>query len=99
DSWLPRELQGTQAAKRLTVLKAELEAAIAKRGPAREEAEKARALAFKAEQKADELKRMVDALDKEKARVFEKAMAEAHEAAQAKAAFETSLKVSKLEAQ
>lgn len=97
--WIPRELHGTHAAKRLVQIQTELEAAVAKRGVARQEADKARAAAIQAEVKADDLKRLVTHLEAEKMRVWERSLAQAHEDAQQKLAFETSQKVSRLEAQ
>jgi hypothetical protein len=98
-NWVPKQLLGTHAAKRLAKIQADIDAANAKRGPAREEADKARSLAFKAEQKSDELKRIVLNLEAERTQVLERSMAQAHEDAQQRATFETSQKVSKLEAQ
>lgn len=98
-SWVPKQFLGTGTDKRLAKIQAELDEVNAKRGPAREEAKKARAVANLAENKANDLDRMVKWLESEKWKVMESGNKHLREFALDKADFENSNKVSKLEAQ
>jgi hypothetical protein len=85
---VPPRLVGTPMAKRFLDLQAEIEAASAKLGPAQQEAEKARKLAFQAEQKVSGLKQTVAMLEQDRVRLMQHADAQAREAAVQKAADE-----------
>lgn len=98
-AWIPGEIRDTPFAKRLTELQADLDAAMKERGPAREAADKARLAAMQADMKYQDLKRKVEFLEAERAKILAHAMADAKEHALRKAAFETEQKVNKLEAQ
>jgi hypothetical protein len=107
---VPRQFVGTPTAKRLMEIQAQIDAAAAKVGPAHQEAENARRLAFQAEQKYENLRHTVAELEKERFRTINQAEAQAREAAVQKAAWEKSQReakrwgemtqiISKLEAQ
>jgi hypothetical protein len=98
-TWVPKQFLGTPIAKRLAKIQAELDEANAKRGPAREEAQKARSVANLAEHKANDLDRLVKSLESEKWKVVESGNKHLREFALDKADIEHSDKITRLEAQ
>jgi hypothetical protein len=98
-AWIPRELHGTPTAKRLTDLQAQIDAANAKRGPARAEADKARTAFNDAQRKFEDLDHTIKALEQDKIRTIHNGLAQQKEWAQHKATWENAQKVQKLEKQ
>jgi DNA repair exonuclease SbcCD ATPase subunit len=98
-TWVPKQFLGTPIATRLVKIQEEIDAATAKRGPAREEADKARQAYHRAEQKANDLNQQIKSLETEKQRTMENGNEHLREFALDKADIENAQKVIRLEAQ
>lgn len=98
-AWIPKELHGTPTAKRLMDMQAQIDAANAKRGPARAEADKARKAANDAERKHSDLEHLIKALELDKARTIHNGLEQHKEWAQQKATFENAQQVQRLQKQ
>jgi hypothetical protein len=98
-AWIPKELHGTPTAKRLMELQSQIDTANAKRGPARAEADKARAAANAAEHQVSHLDGTIKSLELEKVRTIHNAQMQQKEFAQQKATIENAQQVQRLQKQ
>ncbi len=98
-SWVTKHFLGTPVAKRIAKLQAELDAAIAKRGPAREEAEKARHVANELGHTVDDLDKQIRWLESERFHVLQNGEKQRREVSLDKADLENAQRISRLEGQ